>query len=804
MTTSPRAVTGGLARAYAAVVVSLRYFIVAGWVAAVAAAVAYLPPLTQSSGVGGLVPPNSPALRAEYTATRLFGEPLDAQAIVVQRAASGLPVSVQEAAVRNAVNLDSGRPAGGPIAGLAGALPIPNTGGLFPSSRERSTTVLTYLYFRPSASAAQQLAGSELYASRYVSARSGHLVGITGAGIATYEQGVIIGQRLIWVELATVLAIAVIVGFFFLSLGAPVATLACAATAYLLAVRIVAWVVHQMHVTLPPDVEPVLVVLLLGVTTDYSVFFASGMRNRLAEGLTKAQAARLTTAEFSPIIFAAGILVAAGTAALAVAKVQLVRAFGPALAVTVLTAMIVSITLAPALIGIFGTALFWPGPHWYRKARKAARRAVRAQAQGRAPAPEPRSPWKVREAIARFAATKPVALLIAAACVLALLGTALAATGVRLGAPLVTALPSDSQPARAQAAAGKGFAVGIVSPTDVLILGKGVAHDTAGLDRLQAILARQPGVAGVIGPATMTALLRQATAVSPMASHIPNPMLAKSGNAARFGIVPGTDPLGPAAVGDIQALERNLPGFISSAGIPGARVAVGGETAAVGEAISSLMSSLAELALVMLAITFVLLAIFLRALLAPLYLLVASVLALLATLGVTVLVFQDRIGYDGLVYYVPFTVAVLLISLGADYNVFVVGRIWEEARRRPLRDAIAVAGTQASRAITVAGIALAASFALLALIPLQQFREVAVAMAAGIIIDAVIVRSLLVPALVALFGKVGMWPGKPLRGSSRRRLPGDAERRRLPGALRAGTGSPTAGAGPARDARGDA
>ena len=60
-----------------------------------------------------------------------------------------------------------------------------------------------------------------------------------------------------------------------------------ASTAYLLAIRIVAWVMQQMHVTLPPDVEPVLIVLLLGVTTDYSVFFMSGMRTRLAEGLPR-------------------------------------------------------------------------------------------------------------------------------------------------------------------------------------------------------------------------------------------------------------------------------------------------------------------------------------------------------------------------------------------------------------------------------------------------------------------------------------------------------------------------------------
>jgi putative drug exporter of the RND superfamily len=765
---------------------------VAGWLIAVAAAIHFLPQLSQSGGVASLVPASAPAVQAEVTATRIFGEPLDAQVAVVQRAARGLAPSAQADAVRNAVQVDTGQAGGSPIPGLAGALPIPNTDGAFPGSRERSTTVITFLYFRPGTSTAAQTAGAELYAQRYASAPAGHLVGITGVVPAIYQQGVIISQRLPWVEAATLLAIFLIVGYSFLSLGAPLATLACAATAYLLAIRVVAWVMQQMHVTLPPDVQPVLVVLLLGVTTDYSVFFMSGMRNRLAEGLTPLHAARLTTAEFSPIILAAGILVAAGTAALAVAKMQLIRAFGPALAVTVLTAMLVSLTLAPALIGIFGNALYWPGPRWFRTAGNAARRAAAAQAAG-GPSPRaPRSPWAVREAAARFAAIRPVALVIVAVCVLGLLAAALDATGMRLGAPLVTALPGSTQEARAQAAAAQGFAVGIVSPTEILVLGRGVGGDTAALDRLQAALARQPGVAGVVGPSTVPAALAKAgvpvagvpvagvpvagvpvagvpvagvpvagepAAGGPAAVRLPNPMVAKSGNAVRFGIIETTDPLGPAAVSHLRSLQARLPGLVRSAGLTGVRIEVGGETAAVAAAVTSSTASLGELALIILAITFVLLALFLRALLAPLYLLAASVLALLATLGVTVWVFQHRLGYDGLVYYVPFTVAVLLISLGADYNVFVVGRIWEEARRRPLRDAIAVAGSQASRAITVAGVALATSFALLALIPLAQFREVAVAMAAGIVIDAIVARSLLVPALVALFGRAGMWPG---------------------------------------------
>jgi putative drug exporter of the RND superfamily len=135
---------------------------------------------------------------------------------------------------------------------------------------------------------------------------------------------------------------------------------------------------------------------------------------------------------------------------------------------------------------------------------------------------------------------------------------------------------------------------------------------------------------------------------------------------------------------------------------------------------------------------------------------------------VTVWVFQVLLGHDGLVYYVPFAAAVLLISLGSDYNIFIVGRIWEEGRRRPLREAVAVSVPRASRAITTAALALAAGFGMLALVPLAQFREIATAMVLGILIDAFIVRSLLVPALVALFGGVGQWPGRHYRQAARR------------------------------------
>jgi RND superfamily putative drug exporter len=179
-------------------------------------------------------------------------------------------------------------------------------------------------------------------------------------------------------------------------------------------------------------------------------------------------------------------------------------------------------------------------------------------------------------------------------------------------------------------------------------------------------------------------------------------MLASSGGAARFVVVEKTDPLDATAISRVRQLQQDLPALGRGAGLTGARYELAGETALTGDSIGSVFADLGRVALAIMAVTLVLLALFLRSLLAPVYLLAASVLAVFATLGLTILIGQDILGYGSLVYFVPFAAGVLLVSLGSDYNVFVVGRIWEEARRRPVRDAVAVAAPQASRAITTA------------------------------------------------------------------------------------------------------
>ena len=725
--------TAFVAKAFAYLVIGLRFPLIVGWAAAVAAVVLFLPPLPSSGGLSNLIPAGSAAAHADADATRLFGYPLEASIAIVQRGPHALPPAVVDKAAHAALAYD--RHAS--IPGLVAVIPVPNGAGISPSAvtsspigaanvlagaRQHTSTIITFLDFKPDATTEQQVSGARTYAARYLT----DVVGVTGPVPAQYEQGQIIDRDLVWVELFTVLAIALIVGIRFRSVMAPIAALACAGTAYVLATRIVAWGAQRTGVTVPQDADPVLIVLLLGVTTDYCVFLLAGMRSRLAEGAGRLQAARDSTAMSAPIILAAGLIVAAGTGALVVARGGLLRAFGPGLAATVLVSMVVSLVLMPPLLAVFGGLMF--------------RRATGG------------TPTAAGFKLARFAAAKPVALLVAAGCVA---GLGLAASNARelgLGSPLIGEMPPSSDVARAGAAAAAGFAPGILAPTEVLVIGPGAGSQTAAASRLESELRRQPGMATVIGPSVVPA--------SAVPASAPNPMIARDGGAIRFALVSDTDPLNATAIGQVRVLAARLPALGRAAGLRGVRYEVGGQTALTSDAINGTASDLVRVGLAILLVTLLLLMVFLRALLAPVYLLAASLLAVLATLGLTVLVCEALLGTTDLVYFVPFAAGVLLVSLGSDYNVFVVGRIWEEARSRPAQDAVAVAAPRASRAITTAGIALAASFALLAVIPLEQFRQMAVIMAVGVMLDTVVVRSLLVPALVALTGRVGMWPSR--------------------------------------------
>jgi putative drug exporter of the RND superfamily len=719
-----------LIRLFARIVISLRFLLVPAWIAVAAASAVYLPGLGSGEPLelGGLVPKNAEALRVEQRSAKLFQLPLTTDTLVVQRNPNGLSRDAQARTVELAVAASTGTQ---DSSDLAFALPITNALGLFPSSRERGTTAITYLFFGPQATLAGRVEQADLYAGR-LNRPDDALVGVTGPAPARYRQYLEIASHLKYVEAGTVLVILLVVGLTFGALGAPLLTLFAAGIAYTVAGGVIPWVGKQLGVSVPQEVEPLVVALTLGIVTDYAVFYLASGRRRLLEGMNRVEAARAAAERVTPIVATAGLIVVAGTAALLVGELEFFRAFGPALAITAAVSLIVAVTLVPALLALFGRLLFWPG--------------VRKQQLGTVEPGDFSSP--VREAAARFVTSLPVAALLVVLCGAVLF---LAATGIRhteLAFRLITGLPSDTQQRRAAEAAGRGFAPGVLAPTIVLVEGNRIVDHRVELARLQDALAKEPGVAAVIGPKEQV-------------PQAPKDLFVSSGgNAARYAVILDQSPLGSPAIHEVRRVEHDLPSLVRRAGLGDSKAGLAGQTELASETVEAVVSSSMRVGAVVLAVNFVLLALFLRALVAPLYLLAASVASVAATLGLTTYVFQDLLGHTDLTYYVPFATGVLLVSLGSDYNVYVVGRIWDELRVRKLRDAIAVAAPRASKAISIAGVALAFSLATLAIIPLDGFREFAFMMCVGVLLETFLVRSLLIPALISLFGRRSTWPGR--------------------------------------------
>ena len=180
-----------------------------------------------------------------------------------------------------------------------------------------------------------------------------------------------------------------------------------------------------------------------------------------------------------------------------------------------------------------------------------------------------------------------------------------------------------------------------------------------------------------------------------------------------------------------------------------------------------------------------------RALVAPIYLVLAVLLSYLSTLGLSSWLFQSGLGQAGVSYFLPLMVFVLLVALGSDYNIFLMSRVREESEQHPLRDGIRLAAGRTGAVITSAGIILAGTFGSMATAPLVILFQVGVAVALGVLIDTFVVRSILVPALTMLVGDRAWWPSR--LGHARSRPANPAE---TPPAAAAATRAPARGQSP--------
>lgn len=728
-------------------VVRLRWWVIGFWLVATLGSVLFLPSFSSgdnNGGLKGILSSDTPAVKAEKRSYELFGFPLIARTVVVQRAPHGLSPYAQARTLVRAAGVDAGK--GDDVYPVLGALPIINTPGVFPGAREANTTALTYLLFSPGTSIGSRTRAAHRYAKDYFEPRD-HVVGITGSAPARSEQGHLISDALPHVELATLLAIMLIVGIAFRSAVAPVMTVVTAAVAYVTTLRFSGAITRLFDLPSPDELKPVVVALLLGVVTDYVVFFCSSLRAVDRGRRGRREATIRAIARTGPIVLVAGFAVAGGTATLLVAKSPFFRALGPALSFTVLVGVLVAVTLVPALLAVLGELVFWPsGLHGLRHAAKGQRdRASDSSLSDTSIASEDRSPW-LQGVVSRLVRRRSVAGGVVAACVVGMLLAASPVLGLDLGVSFISALPRDAPVRSAAFAAQQGFSPGILSPTVVLLEGKNLGRQHDALSSLGDRLSALPGVAGVLGPESQPVPVQAGLLVS------------RDGNAARYLVVLDQEPLGASAVKTVDRLTADLPYLIGQSGLSKVTAEVAGDSATASFLVHQTEHDLRRIAIAAMLANLLMLLLFLRAPVTAVVLLGTTLLSLSATLGLTTALFNWLQPGQGLTFYVPFAVAVLLLAFGSDYNIFTVGHVWEAMRRRTLPEAVAQAYPRAISAVTAAGVALAASFGLLVLVPLLPFRQLAFGVGLGIAIDVFVVRALLVPSLLSLLGPAATWP----------------------------------------------
>ncbi|MEV3873331.1 MMPL family transporter [Streptomyces sp. NPDC049906] len=516
---------------------------------------------------------------------------------------------------------------------------------------------------------------------------------------------------LLGVALATVLVILLLV---YRSLLLPLLIIVAAVFALALACAVVYALAERGVVRVDGQVQGILSILVIGAATDYALLLTARFREELTRGDDRTAAMRAALRRSAGPVLASAATVALGLLALLLSDLTNNRALGPVGAVGIVCAVAAALTFLPAVLVLLGRAAYWP--------------ARPSRTDGEARGGSHRLWRRVADLVDR-APRRVWALTLAALLACAAFAPTLTSRGVPLDETLVGEAPSVT----AQAVLGEHFPGGSGSPAVV------VARADA-LEPVTAAARQVPGVASVL-PTT--------------AGGDPGgPPLVADGR-VRLDVTLADPADGEAAERTVTALREAVHA------VPDADALVGGVTA---QRIDTQRTAAADRALivpVVLAVILVILTALLRSLLMPLLLVATVALNFFATLGVASLVFTHLWDFTGTDASVPLYGFVFLVALGVDYNIFLMSRVREESIRLGTREGLHRGLVATGGVITSAGVVLAATFAALGVIPLAFLIQIAFIVAFGVLLDTLVVRSLLVPALVRQLGPRAWWPGGP-------------------------------------------
>ena len=538
-----------------------------------------------------------------------------------------------------------------------------------------------------------------------------HVTGPAGLFADLFEAFGSIDTRLLQ---TTLIVVAIILIVVYRSPVLWILPLFTAASALGIATMIVYYLAREEIIDLNGQTQGILDVLVLGAATDYALLLIARYREELHQHQSKFDAMRIALRGVVEPIIASGSTVIAGLMVLLLSDLSSNRGLGPVGSIGIASSMLAVLTLLPALLIVFGRWIFWPKiPRFDDVDEKLSGLWSKV---GNLVDRRPRAVW----------ISTALALLIFAG-----FSTTLKSDGLSQSEAFTTRTDSVIGLERL----GEHFPSGEGTPVEIVV-------DQADIASAAAAIGRVSTVASVI----------PLTNVDPLTQRPTSELKVVDGKVVLY----ATLKVAP----DSAEGKESIPLIRQAAKAVNSNILVGGQSA-IGYDVdqSSRRDNRVIIPIVLLLIA-VILGFLLRSIFAAALLLGTVVLSFAATLGVCALVFDNVFGFAGTDASFPLFAFIFLVALGIDYNIFLMTRVREESLKIGTRAGIIKGLTVTGGVITSAGIVLAATFGVLGILPLVFLAELGFAVAFGVLLDTIIVRSLLVPALVREIGPKIWWPSK--------------------------------------------
>jgi len=464
-----------------------------------------------------------------------------------------------------------------------------------------------------------------------------------------------------------------------------------------LTTKLVALIAPHFGIVIDPAAAGITSVLVFGAATDYALLLIARYRDRLRSEESRFDAMAQALRKTAEPILASAITVTLALLSLLFAQQEGLRAIGFSGAVGVIVAMLTGLFVLPAAMVVFGRKLFWPFT------------------PNVGDAPREGKFWgRIGESVRK----RP--LVVGTVALAALLVLALGIQGLSVGLSQNEQFRVKPEAIAGQETLAKAFPAGSGSPVVIMTNPQSVQAVSSAVKAI-------PGVASVTPGAT-------------------------SGNIAEVDAILDASPGSEQSFTSIRAIRDAV------AAVPGADAVVGGNDATRLDSKDAAIRDAKVIIPIILVIVLAVLLLLLRSLLAPVLLVATVLVTYFAALGASWFIFNHVLGYPALDNLVLLLSFLFLVALGVDYNIFLATRAREEAALSNTREGMLTALRATGGVITSAGILLAAVFAVLGVLPLIALAQVGLIVCIGVLLDTLIVRTVLVPALAFILGEKFWWP----------------------------------------------